>query len=162
VDAAQAGSEVACPACGGRLVVPQLDDQSGELPSDISSLDMAEIELILPAAASSKPRSAKAKLWQKPTGSMAADGELPPAAPELPKPLSPAIFAPSPAAADGQVVDLSTVSEDDTPALPYTGRAEAIARQAQQQRRLVSNAVMLAGSIAILIGALAALMYLAR
>ena len=162
VDADQAGAEVACPACGGALVVPQAQEAAAELPSDVSFLDSAKVETIRNSLAGGQPRAAKAKLWQKPAGIATGDRELPPSAPELPQPLSPALHKPLSQTAGSQVVDLSSAANEDGYGESVSPRVEGLVRHARQQRRVVSNAVMLVGSIAILIGALLGLMALGR
>ena len=111
----------------------------------------------------SKPKVAKNKLWQKHTG--AAETKSSPVEADLPQQVitSPAVDPLAPKSLPrSDVVDLSSDDEEAGFGPDASRRAERVVRDERQRRRAISNAVMLVGSIVILISAMAGLMWLSK
>jgi hypothetical protein len=158
VDASQAGQETVCPACENVLLVPVAEDAPAV---GVEIVSVEELKRSLPL---SKPKAAKTKLWQKApntssdAGSTSVEADLP--QPIAPKPKSDPLAAKPRAQTANEVVDISLAGDASATEMSFSERADRIVRDQRRQRREISNAVMLVGSIVILIGALAGLMWL--
>jgi hypothetical protein len=158
VDASQAGQETVCPACENVLLVPVAED------APAVGVEIVSVEELKRSLPSSKPKAAKTKLWQKAPNTGSSDGGSTSVEADLPQPIAPKPKSDPMAAprrhSNIDVVDLSL--EGNAPAADdsFSERADRIVRGQRRQRRAISNAVMLVGSIMILIGALAGLMWL--
>jgi hypothetical protein len=155
VDASQAGQETVCPACDNVLLVPQAAD------SPATGVEIVPVEELHHPARTGKPKPTKNKLWQK--RSAAAEAQSLPVEADLPQQVitRPAVDPLSPKSLPrSDVVDLSSDGEGSGFGPDVSHRAERVVRDERERRRAISNAVMLVGSIAILIGALAGLMWL--
>lgn len=157
VDADQAGQETVCPACNNAVVVPQ----SAAADTGVEVVSLEELRRSVPA---SKPKAAKNKLWQKAPDASSRTPEVSPLDAELPQPVSHAPSAKSPLTepqpTGAEVVDLSLVGDETPVPASINHRAERVLRDQRLRRREISNAVMLVGSFAILLGALVGLLWL--
>ncbi len=157
VDASQAGQETVCPACDNVLLVPQAAD------APATGVEIVPVEELHAPVRPSKPKVAKNKLWQKHTG--AAETKSSPVEADLPQQVitSPAVDPLAPKSLPrSDVVDLSSDDEEAGFGPDASRRAERVVRDERQRRRAISNAVMLVGSIVILISAMAGLMWLSK
>jgi uncharacterized Zn finger protein (UPF0148 family) len=159
VDASQAGQQTICPACENLLLVPQAQDEAA---TGVEEVSIEELRRSLPTG----PRkSSKTKLWQTAPDAGTA-GKTPAIDADLPQPVAmPTKAAPTPAtstARTNDVVDLSWATDPIDTEDRAGGRAERVMRDERVRRRTISNAVMLVGSIVILVLALGALLYLSK
>jgi hypothetical protein len=165
VDADRAGEETVCPACECLLVIPVPESPA---PDAAAAEPLAEPPATKQTSPKPSAQRSKPKLWQT-SSRPEATGAAASSSPELPQP-----FAPQSSKRDAELLPASAPLVDplsdfpgaspldlDEPAAgkPYGRRATAIAREELQRRRFWSNVIMLVGSIIILFGVLAGLMY---
>ncbi|HVU86047.1 MAG TPA: hypothetical protein VHD36_01920 [Pirellulales bacterium] len=157
VDASQAGQQTICPACDNVLLVPQAPDDTA---TGVEEVSVEELRRSVPTG---KRKGTRTKLWQT-TPETEAAGKSSAIDADLPQPAAmptTSTQSRSPSGAN-EVVDLFSQADAITPDDRSGRRAERVLHDERVRRRAISNAVMLVGSIVILVAALGVLLYLSK